>query len=314
MNISVRKVQDIELAESIDDISDYNIINQSCEIFDRVGGVVIAKFEKNILPLMSFNELDEVEKICKLSRTRGLSAGKPNSSLEYYKSYKNGKPAPDRAIRSTKGKNYMILKGSVKTDGKRAMEINNPVYSSAVGYYPNTNSSNLSNNKEKFRLIGGDSVNKLMPYTCAVDKAFELLLPEHWTRQFIQAQTHINLFNTGFTTITINKNFTTAVHRDKGNVPNFFSGLVVASQGKYEGGYLLLPEYKIGFNITDTDILLFNPQIKHCNSKIYETEEQKKYNKHLGLKPTLVNGKPYITGDELAARRYSFVFYQREGF
>ena len=310
----MEKIQEVEYCEMIDDLTGYTIYTDDAEIYDTNNNLMF-HYLRRAVPLLSFNELNTCSKLSKLSRTRGLSAGKPNYSLEYYKSYKNGKPAPAREIVETKGKNYMIMKGSVKEDGGRSMEVNNPVHSSAVGLYAKTNSSNLSN-KEGVRRCGASSkqLDTLTDLVQNTDKAFELAQPEAWMKQFMQASSHENLYDTSFTTITVNKNFRTAVHKDKGNVEGFLSSMIVASQGSYHGSYLLFPEYKIGVDIRDGDIIIFNPQLKHCNSVMYETDEDKKYNEFLELKPTLVNGNPYIAGDEFSAKRYSLVFYQRSGF
>tara|TARA_R110000751_G_scaffold30199_2_gene77497 strand:+ start:4885 stop:5814 length:930 start_codon:yes stop_codon:yes gene_type:complete len=308
----MEKVQEVELTSSIDDLTGYTIYNNSARICDK-NGLLLAHFEKDIMPILSHDEMVIVDKLAKLSRTRGASAGKLDESLEYYKSFKNGKAAPGRKIVQTKGKNYAILAGSVKPD-KRCMEVNNPVYSSAVGLYGGGNTSNLAKTKGT-RTCGAsdEDLSILCPYIRSVDKAMEVLVPEEWERQFLKAQTHSNLFNTNITTITINKNFRTSVHTDKGNVIGFYSALTVQTKGHYSGGYLLFPEYKIGFNIQSRDILIFNPQIKHANSEMTASKEQDILNKELGLTNTLVNGRPYIHGDQHLFRRYSFVFYQRSG-
>jgi hypothetical protein len=42
--------------------------------------------------------------------------------------------------------------------------------------------------------------------------------------------------NTVFSTITINRNFRTAIHKDKGDLPEGFGNLGVLQAGNYEGG------------------------------------------------------------------------------
>jgi hypothetical protein len=65
--------------------------------------------------------------------------------------------------------------------------------------------------------------------------------------------------NTPFTTITVNKNFRTAAHRDAGDLSAGFSNLTVVSKDKeWEGGYLVLPQYRIAINVRPGDLLLIN--------------------------------------------------------
>lgn len=64
---------------------------------------------------------------------------------------------------------------------------------------------------------------------------------------------------TPFTTITVNKNFRTAAHRDAGDLHEGFSNLtVVANDKHWEGGYLVLPEFRVAVNIRPGDLLLIN--------------------------------------------------------
>jgi len=64
---------------------------------------------------------------------------------------------------------------------------------------------------------------------------------------------------TPFTTITVNKNFRTAAHRDAGDLNDGFSNLTVVAKDKnWEGGYLVLPEFRVAVNIRPGDVLLIN--------------------------------------------------------
>jgi len=64
---------------------------------------------------------------------------------------------------------------------------------------------------------------------------------------------------TVFTTITVNKTFRTAAHRDAGDFSNGLSNLLVLSNnGNYTGGYLILPEVRIAVNVRPGDLLLVN--------------------------------------------------------
>jgi hypothetical protein len=65
--------------------------------------------------------------------------------------------------------------------------------------------------------------------------------------------------DTPFTTITVNKNFRTAAHRDAGDLHEGFSNLtVVAKDKQWDGGYLVLPEFRVAINIRPGDLLLIN--------------------------------------------------------
>lgn len=76
--------------------------------------------------------------------------------------------------------------------------------------------------------------------------------------------------NTVFTTITVNKNFRTAAHRDAGDLSVGFSNLsVVAKDNDYDGAYLVLPEIRAAVNIRPGDLLLVNNhEFIHSNTPL----------------------------------------------
>jgi predicted 2-oxoglutarate/Fe(II)-dependent dioxygenase YbiX len=62
--------------------------------------------------------------------------------------------------------------------------------------------------------------------------------------------------------------FRTACHRDKGDCKDGLTAFTVKKCGEYRGGELCFPEYHIGLNVEQGDLLLFNPHIAHCNNPI----------------------------------------------
>jgi hypothetical protein len=137
----------------------------------------------------------------------------------------------------------------------------NPVFSGIAGYfdrYPRIPygraTSYTQNNPEVFK--------KSFPYLEKLNAEFAKLLPERWGRQRAAANKLDPRFligNTVFTTLTVNRNFRTAAHRDAGDLSVGFSNLgVVANTKDYEGGYLILPEFRVAVNIRPGDLLLIN--------------------------------------------------------
>ena len=73
---------------------------------------------------------------------------------------------------------------------------------------------------------------------------------------------------TCYTTVTVNKNFRTALHKDKGDYSDGIGILTVIQKGKSKGGYTLLPQYGIGVNYRSRDLLFMDVHQWHCNSEI----------------------------------------------
>ena len=136
-----------------------------------------------------------------------------------------------------------------------------------------------------------DKFKRAFPFLQQLSKGFEELLPVRYGKQ-IEACNSLDpkfiIPGTAFTTATVNKTFRTAYHRDQGDLNEGFSNLtVVSNNGKYSGGYLILPEYKVAVNIRPGDLLLIN--------------------NHDGI-----HGNTPMVMEDDGAERISFVCYFRE--
>lgn len=165
-----------------------------------------------------------------------------------------------------------------------------PVYSGVAGYmdrYPRIPygraTAYTANNMEKFKLA--------YPLLQKLAKGFSDYLPKRYTFQNSCAEKLDSEFvvpGTPFTTLTVNKSFRTAAHRDAGDLHQGFSNLTVLTNGKgYSGGMLVLPEFRVAVNVRPGDLLLIN--------------------NHFGI-----HGNTPIVLDEEGAERYSLVCYFRE--
>lgn len=130
------------------------------------------------------------------------------------------------------------------------------------------------------------------PFLQSLNRGFKELLPWRWDNQRKAANKIDKAFlvpGTVFSTITVNKTFRTAAHRDAGDFSDGLSNLLVLSNnGNYSGGYLILPEVRIAINVRPGDLLLVNNhEYIHGNT-------------------------PIVLNDE-AAERVSLVCYLREG-
>jgi hypothetical protein len=114
---------------------------------------------------------------------------------------------------------------------------------------------------------------KSFPFLQSLNRGFKELMPQRWSNQRKAADTLDQRFlvpDTVFTTITVNKTFRTACHRDAGDFNDGLSNLLVLSNnGKFTGGYLVFPEYRIAVNVRPGDLLLVNNhEVIHGNTPI----------------------------------------------
>lgn len=98
-----------------------------------------------------------------------------------------------------------------------------------------------------------------------VDKLYRRYSPETYAKQRAEVDEapHCRLWDTVFSTIYLAKNLRTAYHRDSGNLPGVFTALM--PMGKFTGGELVLPRWRIAFAFKPGDLLLFDPQQLHGN-------------------------------------------------
>jgi hypothetical protein len=115
-----------------------------------------------------------------------------------------------------------------------------------------------------------------IPFVKFIDEKYKELCPDHYAKQKAIAQgTNKNyvIGDTAFTTVTVNKNFRTAVHQDAGDYPEGFGNLIAYREGNWTGGYFCLPQYKVAIDLQNTDILFVDVHKWHGNTDFINTEE-----------------------------------------
>ena len=148
----------------------------------------------------------------------------------------------------------------------------NSVYSGIAGWfdrYPRIPygraTSYTAKNPEKFALA--------YPFLQTLSNGFRDLLPQRYESQMKAARQVDPRFlvpETPFTTVTVNKTFRTAAHYDVGDLNSGLSNLLTLSNdGRYSGGYLIAPEYRVAVNPRPGDLLLINNHdVMHGNTPI----------------------------------------------
>jgi len=118
-----------------------------------------------------------------------------------------------------------------------------------------------------------DKFKMSYPFLQSLSRGFKELMPWRYKNQ-IEAAKKVDpaylVPGTPFTTITVNKTFRTACHYDAGDLNTGLSNLLVLSNnGKYTGGYLVAPEYRVAINPRPGDLLLINNhEVMHGNTPI----------------------------------------------
>lgn len=170
-------------------------------------------------------------------------------------------------MKKMKSTNRGFASGSKEREIHTNFERSNPVHSTVTGYIDSPNNK-LPCRLSQFSKIHFEEYKKGIPMINAVNDLFKATIPERYEHQYNKAsKTEFRIEETAFTTVTINYNFQTALHVDKGDCKEGF-GVLVVSGDENCGGYLLFPRYDIGVLVKTGDVLFMNVHEYHCNSEV----------------------------------------------
>jgi hypothetical protein len=274
------------------------IYDEDVDIYDARTKKLLARFRKNVIPKEMLKlGWEAFYKTAAPSRNRGAAAGPIKLDSPYWK----------------KRNPIDVNKWSALDGGKGKMRVNNNVYSSVLGYFDATPFMGLPCRLTSYTQKYFAQFNQGIPFLQEIDKCFKTLIPENHKKQYDRAKSQPNyqIDDTAFSSITLNRNFRTALHKDDGDFKEGFGNLTVLEYGQYNGGSTCFPRYGVGFNVRTGDFLAMDVHEWHCNTEMVETKEQKEYNKTL---PTIfLNDLSTGTlGQEKPFTRISFVCYLRE--
>ncbi len=234
------------------------------------------------------------------SRNRGAAAGPIDLKSKYWQKRK--------PTEITKWSTRYIQDGKVSK-----MRVNNNVMSSVLGYFEKTPFMGLPCRLTSYTQRFFRQYKHGIPFIEAIDDKFKKLTPEAHAEQYaaVSRKPAYRIANTAFSSVTLNRNFRTALHMDDGDFRQGFGNLSVIERGEYSGGYTLFPQYGIGVDVRTGDFLAMDVHQWHCNTELYETKEQAEDNKKL---PDIYKDDPEIgtLGSNKPYTRISFVCYFRE--
>ena len=201
-----------------------------------------------------------------------------------------------------------------KNNGVSKMKVNNQVASNPIGFYESSkNFAVLPCRLTHFTRTNYQKYKDGLPFIQRINNMFEKLIPEAYHKQLERAdkKPHLKIPGTAFSTITINRNFRTALHKDAGDFSGGFGNLTVIERGNYHGGYTVFPQFGVGVDVRSGDFLAMDVHQWHSNTSIYETDEDKLFNSKLDK---VFNDNPEVgtVGLDKSYTRLTFVCYLRE--
>jgi len=231
---------------------DYNIlINYDADVYCEETGMLLAKFRKGVIPReMIVTSYDAFNEAAIPTSNRGISAGKNDTGVTgHFRTLKDGTVSKTRVAA--------------------------PVNSGIIGFYDRTMrapycrmTAYTAQKFKKFKLC--------YPIIDFISKQYKELIPEKWELQnsYIQKTNRDFIIgDTVFTTVTVNKNWQTAVHTDKGDLKDAFGNLAVMRKGKYLGGYFVLVKWGVAIDMQNQDLLFTDVHQAHGNTPIKKLTE-----------------------------------------
>lgn len=221
----------------IDESHISTLINYDCDGYDTHGKLLF-KFRKNVIPLDVLKRgVESFKDSIENTEGRGAASGSSHKRV-----------LQDGTVSNITVGNY-VESGNVGYMDRSAMIKYCRTTAFAKTYF------------EKFQAG--------IPFVQYVDGLYKQLCPEHYARQrAIADATNRNyvIEGTSFTTVTVNKNFRTAVHKDAGDFIDGFGNLCCYREGHYQGCYFCLPEYGAGFDLQNGDMLFVDVHKWHGNT------------------------------------------------
>jgi hypothetical protein len=203
----------------------------------------------NVIAIIHKNAFDE--SLCTLAVTQFMNIAK-----KY--------PSTNRGMAAGTINRYHINNRFEKSDN---------VHSSIVGYFDSTNGK-LPCRLTKITKDHFDKYTNGLPFIHRMNECFYQNYPEAYQRQYrVASNSGYNIPHTAFSTLTINYNFRTALHIDKGDYKDGFGNLTVCSKD-IQGGELLFPKYELAIHVKTGDFIAMDVHQYHCNNEIkYTTPE-----------------------------------------
>lgn len=109
----------------------------------------------------------------------------------------------------------------------------------------------------------------VVPLIVQIDQFYRQLFPFEHKKQYEQAhRTPYVVDDTAFSTVTINYNLQTGVHKDSGDFMEGFGNLIVFEDGNYKGGETAFPDFGVAVDVRTGDFLGMDVHQFHANLPI----------------------------------------------
>jgi hypothetical protein len=182
--------------------------------------------------------------------------------LRKYTSDNRGKYAGGRRVRNIKRDGTVSRTTRVAGDDGKLLQ----VPSSIVGYFDRSIRHPFCR-PSAFVTKEPEAWGNILPLAQHVSACMRQDFTARWSLQLGRAQ-HTDpayvIPHTPFTTLTVNNTVIGTIHQDAGDFKDGIGALTYHREGTYRGGWLVFPQYQVGIECGDRDLVYFNPHDWHA--------------------------------------------------
>lgn len=228
------------------DESHYDVLlggDEPCDVFKPDGTPLVKYRPRWFSAELCRSVLPACRKAARTTRNRGTAAG----------AWEGGK----KTVRT------------LKQDGKLsntalAQEVNSGI----VGFFDRSVRYPFCR-QTSFIISEAASWRRFLPHIERADEGFREFMPDRWATQRGYASRTASdwvIPQSTFTTVTVNKNFQTATHKDAGDLASGFGVMSCLRNDKYDGAYLVFPSYRVAVNFAHGCLCLADVHEWHSNT------------------------------------------------
>jgi hypothetical protein len=236
----------------------HTVLTEDADVY-KPDGTPLAKFRKGVIPKnLCVKAFKALRSAARTSDNRGLAAG-------YAKKSELGDRGRGKVVKKEGSTRFQQIKedGTVSNTSRAK-----PVQSGIVGYFDRAPRYPYCR-ETAWNLDKPGAWRAALPYVQAVNEIFREEMPRRYAAQQAKVEeTHPNwvINDTAFTTITVNSDFRTALHTDKGDLKEGFGVMSALRSGHFDGCFTGWPGFGVAADMHTGDVLLGDVHEWHCNT------------------------------------------------
>jgi hypothetical protein len=221
----------------------------------RPDGGVIARYRPGwFSPELCAQVLPAARKAAKPTTNRGMAAGALSVS-----------DVEDKNVgKLSKTRFREVKKDGTVSNTNRAIEVSSGV----VGYF-DRNARFPYCRQTSYMVSEAASWKLFLPFIKRADEGFREFMPERWAAQrdyVLRTAPDYVIPESTFTTVSVNRNFRTAVHKDAGDLDAGFGVMACIRNELFDGSFLCFPEYRVALRQTHGALTLADVHQWHGNT------------------------------------------------